>query len=95
MGEYADYEIERIIDRHMMVGGATRKRRARPNYHKSKWIDANGHIWNIRDMSSTHIMNCINKCSRDGDPYRKIPELDAELQRRTQEFNSQCPEPGL
>ena len=46
------------------------------------WIANGGNKINIKNMTTNHIINSINKCKRDNWRLEAIPYLEAELDRR-------------
>ena len=50
-------------------------------YLKNKWRDAQGTLWDMSDMTESHIKNCINHCIRLNN-IQKLQEFRDELSRR-------------
>ena len=85
MGEYADYEVERMMDNTDYLADVI-DQRLRRNM-TGKWGTKDGRILNIADMTDSHLRNAMALCERRGNT-NKVREFKQEIERRESSVSS-------
>lgn len=77
MGEYAEYELERFINRGCGFKNSNDRQR-RKTYQSGtgvyKWKNADGQVVSMWDMDVDYLINCVHKC-REHNNYGKESDL--------------------
>ena len=87
MGEYADMAIEAEMNA-MFDEPFDESQIFRPKIKqkiKLKWKDKEGKVWDVKDMTTSHIENSLAKCERDNWNTNAIPYFKRELKKRNKE----------
>jgi len=66
MGEHADDIINRMIDGSFGWGNRRPRKTFQSGSGNYKWKTANGHVIDMKDMSTRHLRNCIRMCESNG-----------------------------
>lgn len=85
MGEQAELELERLEFQALMKEDPYLLwyiKGTKPTPTKIIWVTKDQRHIEIKDMSTSHIINSIAKCKRDNWRLDAIPYLEAELQSR-------------
>lgn len=71
MADIADYYINKEINRNINF---------KPKREEATWITINGDVLYVKDMTTSHLINSINKLKRDG--RKMFKPLEDELRKR-------------
>jgi len=83
MGEIADDIINQYMDLSWDQYVSETAKPPRPKkIPKGLWMDHNGKVWKLQEMSYYHLTNTIRFLERKDNNPRKLKELNDELERR-------------